>query len=372
MPPPLNGAEQFFAKHELQTLIDALRQRGYRVLGPVIDQAAIVYDELRSIEQLPRGWTDEQAPGLYRMHKRGDDAWFGFTVGPHSWKRELFPPRSDLLTVTPTETGWSFVPADIEATPRALIGVRACELAAIAIQDRVFLQGPYVDPIYQARRQQLFLVAVNCTQASSSCFCASMDSGPRCHSGFDLALSELPDGFVVQVGTIAGEDLLTACATRPATPEESAAAGAARQQAIDQQTRSMPTDNLPQRLFQVLDHPRWKETGDRCLSCTNCTLVCPTCFCSSVQDVRDLNTGTVVRERTWDSCFNPDFSYLGGELVRPDTASRYRQWLTHKLAGWHDQFQASGCVGCGRCITWCPVGIELTEEVAALLDEPTP
>lgn len=360
----------FFAKERLQALIEALRARGYTVVGPTVDQGAIVYDELHSISQLPQGWTDEQAPGSYRLRRRDDHAWFGFVVGPHAWKKYLFPARTPLLTAQPGANGWSFVPFTEDAPAYAFLGVRACELAALRVQDRVFLEGPYPDPLYQARRQRLFIIAVNCTQAASTCFCTSMGTGPRCTAGFDLALTELTDGFVCEVGSETGQDLVTVCEPQPATPEQLHAAETARQQAVQQISRQMDTHDLPQRLLSNLDHPRWHTVGERCLSCTNCTMVCPTCFCSSVREVADLNTQQITRERVWDSCFHPDFSYMGGGLVRPDTRSRYRQWLTHKLASWHEQFGTSGCVGCGRCITWCPVGIDLTEEVAAIREQP--
>lgn len=131
-------------------------------------------------------------------------------------------------------------------------------------------------------------------------------------------------------------------------------------------TRTLDTDGIRDLLFDNLDHPRWDEVASRCLACTNCTLVCPTCFCSTVEDTTDLTGGVAERWQTWDSCFTMDFSYIHGGSVRKTHRARYRQWLTHKLASWIDQFGTSGCVGCGRCITWCPVGIDLTEEVRAL------
>jgi sulfhydrogenase subunit beta (sulfur reductase) len=357
-------------KQQLQQVIDELNARSYVVVGPTIDQAAIVYDELHSVDQLPRGWTDEQAPGQYRLRQRDDDAWFGFVVGPHSWKKYLFPPRATLLAAEKTNAGWAFVPRAEDTTKYAFLGVRACELAAIAVQDRVFLNGPYPDPLYRERRERVCIIAVNCTQAATTCFCTSMNTGPRCTAGFDLALTETENGFLCEIGSQLGEEILTATATVAATGEQLESAAVARQQAVDQITRHMQSDDLPQLLLSNLNHPRWQEVGERCLSCTNCTMVCPTCFCSSVVEVRDLNRDRVERERVWDSCFNPDFSYLGGSLVRPDTASRYRQWLTHKLGTWREQFGTSGCVGCGRCITWCPVGIDITEEVAAIREAP--
>jgi formate hydrogenlyase subunit 6/NADH:ubiquinone oxidoreductase subunit I len=361
----------FFDKSKLQSLLDELRYRGYCVVGPTVDQEAIVYSEICSTAQLPQGWTDEQAPGHYRLQRRSDDAWFGFVVGPHSWKKYLFPPKSTLLSAQKTESGWSFIPMAADSTSYALLGVRACELAAMRIQDRVFLEGPYQDPIYRERRERLFVVAVNCTQAASTCFCTSMNTGPRCENGFDLALTELDNGFLCEVGSDRGRDVVAVCAPLEATPAQLDAAEQARQRAVEQIERQMETSDLPGLLLGNLDHPHWKEVGERCLSCTNCTMVCPTCFCSSVTEVRDLNMDQVDRERSWDSCFNPDFSYLGGSLVRNDTASRYRQWLTHKLDSWHSQFGTSGCVGCGRCITWCPVGIDITEEVAAIRKAPS-
>lgn len=363
---------QFLPKAHLQTLIDELRRRGYEVVGPTIDQEAIVYSELHSVDQIPQGWTDEQAPGSYRLKRRDDDAWFGYVVGPHSWKKYLFPPRTTMLTVQPTEQGWAFLPPAPDQSQFALLGVRACELAAIRVQDRVFLEGPYQDPVYRSRRESLFLIAANCTQAASTCFCTSMQTGPRCTAGFDLALTEIAAGFLCEIGTARGAEVLGVCAARTATEEELSLAEADREQAVQQMTRQMPTDDLPQLLLNNLNHPRWKVVGERCLSCTNCTLVCPTCFCSSVSEVRDLTTGGVERQRIWDSCFNPDFSEVSGAPVRAETSDRYRQWLTHKLGTWHEQFGSSGCVGCGRCITWCPVGIDLTEEVAALRESPTP
>ncbi len=364
------ASERLLPKQGLQQLIDEMRRRGYVVAGPTIAEEAICYDAIDSVAQLPAGWTDEQAPGSYRLKRRDDEAWFGYVVGPHSWKRYLFPPHVVLTTSKPTENGWAFSTPENDFRPHAFLGVRACELAAIRIQDKVFLEGPYQDPIYRRRREQTVLIAVNCTQAASTCFCASMETGPRCAAGFDLALTELAEGFVCEIGTERGRELLDACATSAVESHHVAAAAAARQQAVDQQSRHLDTEGLPELLAATRNHPHWNEVGDRCLSCTNCTMVCPTCFCMSVDEVRDLSTGEVNRERKWDSCFHTDFTFMNGGVVRTETSHRYRQWLSHKLGTWHAQFGTSGCVGCGRCITWCPVGIDLVAEVAALRAEP--
>ena len=258
-----------------------------------------------------------------------------------------------------------------ESPPKyAFLGVRACELKSIGIQDRVLIEGAYVDQVYRERRASVFLIAVQCTQAASTCFCTSMDTGPRSTSGFDLALTEIDDGFEVESASEQGSAVLNKLDHQPATLTQTRLAAAQRKRAVDQIRRRMDTDGIRDLLMNNLEHPRWDRVAERCLSCANCTMVCPTCFCSTVAEVTDLQGEHVERERTWDSCFNQDFSYIAGGPVRNNTRSRYRQWLTHKLASWHDQFDSSGCVGCGRCIAWCPVGIDLTEEVALIRSEP--
>ncbi len=241
---------------------------------------------------------------------------------------------------------------------------------AIAIQDRVFLGGAHVDPHYRARREGAFIVAVNCGQAGGTCFCASMNTGPKAEAGFDLALTELAvEGghlYLVEAGTDAGHALLAELPHRAATQDEIGAAEAVVARTAASMGRAMPADDLHALLMRNLEHPRWDDVAERCLTCGNCTMVCPTCFCTSVEDSSDLAGDKTSRSRRWDSCFTMDFSYIHGGSVRHTARSRYRQWMTHKLATWFDQFGTSGCVGCGRCITWCPVGIDITEEVRAI------
>jgi ferredoxin len=365
---PLTGKQIVIAKAGLQCIIDTLATAGYTVIGPTIRQEAIVYDEISQVDELPIGWTDEQGPGAYRLQRRTDDRIFGFVVGPYTWKKYLYPPKLTLFRTTQSGQGFEFT-GEQEAPQYAFIGARACELAAIAIQDRIFLEGPYQDPHYKARRQRAFILAVNCTDPAATCFCHSMGTGPAATSGFDLALTELDEDFLITVGSDAGAEMLSGCEWRPAAAYDLNQAQRLLEQTAGSMGRSLQTDDLPGLLYDNLEHPRWGETAERCLSCMNCTMVCPTCFCVDVQDASDLTGRQTERVRVWDSCFNPDFSYVHGGNLRPTIEARYRQWLTHKLASWVDQFGSSGCVGCGRCITWCPAGIDLTEEVAAIRGE---
>lgn len=363
--PPL-GRAVVLEKRELGQIIDRLWQSGYTVVGPTIAQQAIIFDEIRRLDQLPIGWTDEQEGGCYRLRRRDDGAYFGYAVGPHSWKKYLFPARLTLFTIQKVADGLEMQPRQEPAPRYALLGARSCDLHAIEIQDRTFLHGPYVEPHYQARRQGLFVIAVNCSQSSATCFCVSMQTGPKAERGFDLALTELAESFVIEVATQRGADVVAGLPFREATGEDLGAAARVVRNTARQMGRHMDTSDLPELLYDNLEHPRWDDVAQRCLSCTNCTMVCPTCFCHSVEEVPDLDGQRAQRVRLWDSCFNPAHSYMAGGTVRADIRSRYRQWLTHKLASWIDQYGVSGCVGCGRCITWCPVAIDITEEVAAI------
>jgi len=366
---------------QMQALIDTLRGSGYRTVGPRIADGSIVYADLASTDQLPIGYVDRQDGGLYRLEKSEGAGYFDYVVGPHSLKNFLFPPRETLLESIRTNGTWQMAPPEIDPTPLAVIGVRSCDLHALSVQDKVFLGGPYVDPGYKARREKLFLVAVNCRRASATCFCHSMNTGPAVNQAFDLALTEVDGRFVVEIGSPAGAEVMAKIESAPAPePLVERAKGISaelkermnerdevpysQQQGVRQ--RHMDTSNIHDLLLSNLEHPRWADVAERCLACGNCTLVCPTCFCASVEEVSDLTGDNVRRERAWDSCFNAEHSYMNTGTVRKTIASRYRQWLTHKLATWIDQYGTSGCVGCGRCITWCPVAIDLTEEVAAI------
>jgi ferredoxin len=349
----------------LQVVFNILTAAGYTIIGPSLDQEAIVYVTIEKIEDLPIGWTDDQGPGQYRNRRRNDGKYFGYVVGPTTWKRFLYPPELTLFSCQQIE-GELEIESKRETFNYAFIGARSCELAAINIQDRILLGDLHQDPHYRDRREQAFILAVNCTEPGETCFCTSMNTGPRCCSGFDLALTELNDTFLFEVGSELGAEMLAGSGWRPAGAFEMNQASKLIDRAEKEMGRTLETGDLPDLLYDNLDSPQWALVAQRCLSCTNCTMVCPTCFCVDVQDLSDLSGQNTMRRRIWDSCFSTDFSYVHGGNTRPNIRSRYRQWLTHKMASWVDQFGELGCVGCGRCITWCPVGIDLTEEIAAI------
>jgi ferredoxin len=363
------GRSAVISKQQLQKIIELLLEQGYLVVGPTVRDSAIVYDEITDMEDLPVGWTDTQDGGTYRLSRRDDGALFGYAVGPHSWKKYLHPSRRLIWRAHRINVSESQ-----DSIPKfAFFGVRSCEIHAMAIQDKVFLDGDFKNHDYCLRRENAVIIAVNCGQAGGTCFCVSMQTGPKVTSGFDLALTEiLDDGqhrFLIEVGSKKGSELLDEIDSIDVTDADFLAAGAAISNAQGQMGRDMDISDVKELLQVNQEHPRWSDVASRCLTCGNCTMVCPTCFCTTVEDDTDLAGSHAERWMRWDSCFTLDFSYIHGGNVRNSSKSRYRQWMTHKLAHWIDQFGTSGCVGCGRCITWCPVGIDITEEVAAIREE---
>jgi ferredoxin len=354
----------------LDDLVQALRARGFEVRAPVLRDGALMPEPIEGASALPAGLGDEQSPGRYRLAPRADGAWFAHALGPKSWRHDLHPQRQKLLESRRARSGAFTVLPEPPAERRlALLGVRPCDLEAIAVQDRVLAHGAVADPHYVAAKKGLFLVAVNCAEPGGTCFCASMGAGPRARAGFDLALTELVEGghrFVVEVGSDQGAKVAGELALATAAEADLAAAAAVSARAEGRMGRTLDAEAVAPLLARSARSPRWEQVAARCLSCTSCTLVCPTCYCTNVVDRTDLAGEVAIRWRRWDSCHTMRHSYIHGGSVRQSTAGRYRHWLTHKLSTWKAQFGVLGCVGCGRCITWCPAGIDLTAEVKAI------
>jgi len=363
---------KFLPRAQLQQLIDTLIDAGHHVYGPQQRDDAIIYAPLKTTTELPLGIEDHHAPGSYRLTNNGSQHWFDWVSTPQGIKPLLFKPRETLWRATRDATGTiHFKDPDSNVEKIAVIGVRSCDLAALKLQDQHFLSVEHTpDPFYAERRRNLFLVAINCTRAADTCFCVSSGDGPKCNAPnraqiFDIAMTELDSGFVITTGSTPGQHIIDQL-TLNSADEAQLNEAAQREANATLQQRAVPSQNMRDTLFGALDHPQWDEIASRCLSCGNCTAVCPSCFCYSEKSEPQLDGSSSEQRREWDSCFTQGHSYMHGTTVRHDTKLRYRQWLTHKFAGWHDQYGRSGCSGCGRCITWCPPGIDIIAELTIL------
>lgn len=354
----------------LGALIRSLREFGYGVIGPVLRDGAIAYGRIEQISDLPGGWTSKQTPGSYRLKRRSDSALFGYATGPKSMKDFLHVSEIRVFQAEKAEEGPFRILPNSDPAPRyAFLGVRGCDIAAMFVQDRVLLDGKERDLFYDKRRRNCLIIAVHCNDPASVCFCDSMGTGPRTRN-FDLALTEFVDSdtheFLVEIGSEIGAEILSHVPNAIAPRGMSDHSHALTERARQKMSRTLNRDTVAELLKQNFNSPHWDRVAKRCLACGNCTMVCPTCFCVTFEDSADITGQHAERWRKWDSCYSLAFSYIHGGSVRSSTKSRYRQWLTHKLSSWVDQFGGSGCVGCGRCITWCPVGIDLTEEVKSI------
>ncbi len=349
--------------------IDVLKDLGYTVYGPAEKDGAIVFEILDSIKQMPRGLYDEQSPGRYRLTKKDNQRYFGYVVGPQSPKYVLYSPQHLLFKVR--KDGRTFIPQP-DGKKIAIIGLRPCDLKAIEILDNVLLKGPYKSNAYEAIRKDALFIAVNCVEPGNNCFCTSMNTGPFAQSGYDISITELlmngSHVFILETMTNKGTEIVSRLKCRNATEEELNVVSKLMEDAKNKIRKKLDVENLKDDLYRNIEHPNWNEINNKCLACGNCTLVCPTCFCSSVFDSSSLSMDVAERWRVWDSCFSIDYSYIHGGSIRQSIMSRYRHWLMHKLATWVDQFGTFGCVGCGRCITWCPVGIDIVEEASKVRD----
>ena len=363
----------FLNKQGLDTLIQVLCDRGYTVMAPRVRDGVIAFGPVTSIDQVANGVRDELGPGRYRLIDDPLSRHFNYVVGQDSPKRFFFPPKLDLVSLHIEGKRFKLESTAPKPPKLALLGVRPCDLAAIQVQDRVFGFSDdtsalrcETDTYYHQARKQSLLIAANCTQPGGTCFCASMGTGPRAKSGYDLSLTELGGGFLLRAGSSEGRGLVDQLPTREPSPSEIELGQLKIDQASERMGRTMNHDGLKELLFERIEHHSWDEVAKRCLACSNCTMVCPTCFCSTVSDTNDLASGSFGRTRRWESCFTHQFSHTTGGPVRSSVRARYRHWMRHKLGTWWDQFGSSGCVGCGRCITWCPVGIDITEQVERL------
>lgn len=360
----------FLARQDFPQLLTAIQQAGYTCIGPQVRDGTIVYDQLDTVEQLPFNFQDQQSPGRYRLTTEETGRYFGWANGAEALKPLTFAAREVIWQATKDNNGQlNFQEVLPEVENLAIIGIKSCDLAALHLQDHHFAFNTYADHYYNRRRRQLLLIAVDCDYPAETCFCASTGDGPHASTGFDLALTELAEGFLLRAKSTRGQALIEQLPTRDATTFQHSQAMKQYEKAVSQQTRQLPSHNLNATLFNQLEHPRWKAVGQRCLSCGNCTAVCPTCFCHNEVENLSLDGKKSEHYRQWDSCFTVSHSYMHSFILREETYLRYRQWLTHKLGSWHDQYGRSGCVGCGRCITWCPVGIDITEEATAICGE---
>ncbi len=355
----------------------------YRIIGPKIENGVVILAEIK-YGDIPAGYRDSQKPGRYRLSPEKDSQVFSFSSGPDSFKRFLNPPLAELFHFHRFETGLGITSPPFSekggisetGLPICFMGIRACDLWALKLYDRIFPGGRVRDRTYESLRRNSLIIAFNCLYPSGNCFCLSTGTGPEVKDTFDVAVTELKDSFLLEEGSARGKEILGLLPLGHAGERQSLEKRERIETCKALFRKSIAADELPEIIFRNLDHPHWEDIARRDLECGNCTQVCPTCFCNTSYDF--VYPGGISGEdkcnlelsgrrlRKWDSCFSRDFAQVHGGNFRLSRKARYRHWMAHKLAYMQDQFGLPGCVGCGRCITWCPAGIDITRELEAL------
>ncbi|WP_448587242.1 4Fe-4S dicluster domain-containing protein [Thermocrinis sp.] len=350
----------FLTQDSLKKLVENIVKR-YRLVYPTLVEGVITYKEWKGEEiKLPNGVREFQMAGFYRLEEGiGSYVFKGWTHGMNSPKEFLHPKRLVFLKL---DKDLNQEVPEVEGR-FAFFGIRNCDLNAVRILDKVFKEDYHYNKF---REDNLFIVA-NCVEPSNTCFCTSVGGSPFGEEGFDLSITELEDGFLISVGSQRGMEVLEGLSLKEATQEQLQREEELYQSAVASMKKLFDLSELPAALLGKMESSHWEFIEKRCLACGSCTMVCPTCFCYEVID--DFSSESQYeRVREWDSCFRLGFSETHHIPIRKSIASRYRQWLLHKFSYWFYQFSTLGCVGCGRCITWCPVGIDVREEVRRTLN----
>lgn len=349
-------------------------QKTHNIIGHKIEKDVLMLSSI-DFGDIPAGYTDRQAAGMYRLVKSDNHDIFTFSSGPDSFKRYLNPPYSEVFAYQVSKRKFNASAIKSYDNPFAFFGMRACDRAALKFYDRVFLEGVVRDFCYETLRDNLLIIALNCLYPGDNCFCLSAGTGPEFTDGYDLLITELEEEFLLETGSQAGSRLINSLPLISVNQKDIDEKALRIKNCKEKFKKTIIFSELPELVYRNLEHPRWSDIAERDLECGNCTQVCPTCFCTSAfynlefrGIAKNFSTLSGKKIKKWDSCFSRNFARVHGGNFRISRRARYRHWFAHKLAYSMEQFGLLGCVGCGRCITWCPAGIDITQELEALRD----
>ncbi len=316
-------------------------QESFQLIGPVEKEGHFVFSLIEEVNDLVMDYDTTM-------------------LGPRKF---IFLPEEKICTIYQKDQGFTI--KKVQDVPgQLLIGVHSCDLHAILVLDKVFLLKSFQDHNYRLRRENTLIMALNCTKVCPTCFCSSMGTGPfvELDKGFDFLLTDCGESYLIESFSEKAKDLLLPLNLPQADDSLFKKKEQLFQELKGRFIKNLDTTNLVQTLLENQDHPVWQRTAEeRCLGCTNCTMVCPTCFCFNVKDKISFDLKECDRVRYWDSCQELHFAEVHGANYRSSRKARLRQFVTHKLATWVEQFGCFGCIGCGRCMYWCPTHIDLTE-----------
>jgi Pyruvate/2-oxoacid:ferredoxin oxidoreductase delta subunit len=249
-------------------------------------------------------------------------------------------------------------PVEALTAKRVVLGIRPCDARACQLLDHVFAGAEYADPYWSEKRRQTTLVALGCTDPCQTCFCTSVGSGPFDGRGVDVVLTDIGDGYVAETNSERGHALLETLTD--ASQNQIEAASKAKVRAREAVKEPFELDGIVDTLYSLFDDEVWYEVQQSCLGCGVCTFLCPTCHCFDIVD--EAQRGE--RVRNWDTCMFRIYSQeASGHNPRPTNVERTRQRILHKYAYFIEWFDEVGCTGCGRCVRYCPAGIDIRQTI---------
>lgn len=323
-------------KEQMPAWLNKLIQ-AYQVFAPVNEEGCVLFKQIEAGNQCALDYTNTKVP-----------------------PKEVLFPRAENLFCYRCEKDGVELKEQIDEQKKVIFGIRPCDAKSFLLLDNVFQNERFQDPYYLTRRKNTVLVGLGCNQPPATCFCTSLGSGPFAVEGLDLLLVDIGDRYVLEVLTARGEELLSGMELPAADQEAREAARKVKEEAV--LTSGVNTEGLKAKLDVIFDHPLWDLIHEKCLGCAACTYTCPTCHCFDISDETLGIEGC--RVRSWDACMFPLFTLHGsGHNPRPTNKERFRQRVMHKFEYFVDNFNATACVGCGRCILNCPVNLDIREVI---------
>lgn len=257
--------------------------------------------------------------------------------------------------------------ADLKEEKETIVfAIRPCDARSFKLLDPVF-EGDFPDPYYFNRRNKAVLIGISCSEPFLNCFCTSIGGTPFSQEGLDLIFTELNGSFYLEVITEKANKIIdkTSSLCTPVSAEESKQKKQLSQISKNKIKRQIDLNDIPEKLAGIFEHPIWKKFASNCIGCGICTYSCPTCYCFDMQDETKARQGR--RVRVWDSCMFPEYTlHASGHNPRPTRTERLKNRIYHKFKFNIDNFGVTSCVGCGRCITLCPVNVDLIENLLAI------
>lgn len=295
---------------------------------------------------------------LFRELKENEEPYLDFLNSRNSPKEFFFPQTENIVEFEGIIDKRVPEPENIEIKKRIILGMRPCDIKSILILDKLFINEDYVDNYYKRLRDNTLIFGFGCNKPRTTCFCTSLESGPFFKEGSDGFITDIGDKFIIEGITEGGKKLIEKLEN--ADEDMVKAKGEIEKNANDTVPSSVKVEKIPQKLREMFEHPIWEEISERCLGCGVCTYLCPTCHCFDIQDEVIDERGR--RVKNWDSCMFPIFTLHGsGHQPREFRYQRMRQRIMHKFNYYEENFGVIACCGCGRCITQCPVNIDVRE-----------